>query len=93
MPLRVQHREPREAVTPADNETEVNGTQRVQMKGVLPWSVPEACRAGTRIFCSALVALVCPEQNIFSSPYTVFQFLCANRPARRDDSGAGSPGS
>jgi hypothetical protein len=39
-------------------ETEVNGVQRVQMKGVLPWLVRWACRAGTREFCSALPALV-----------------------------------
>jgi len=30
---------------------------RAQMKGVLPWLVRWACHAGTRDFCSALVAL------------------------------------
>ncbi len=34
------------------------GTQRVHIKGVLPWLVRWACRAGTRDFCSALAALV-----------------------------------
>ncbi len=45
------------------------GTQRVQMKEVLPGLVRWACRAGTRYFCSALAALVGPVQNVFSSPY------------------------
>ncbi len=40
------------------------GTQRVQTKGVLPWLVRWACRAGTREFCSALAALVGPVQNV-----------------------------
>jgi hypothetical protein len=40
-------------------------TQRVQLKGVLPWLVHWACRAGTRDFCSALSALLGPVQNIF----------------------------
>ncbi len=39
------------------------GTQRVQMKGVLPWLVRWASRADTRDFCSALAALVGPVQN------------------------------
>jgi hypothetical protein len=30
------------------------------MKGVLPWLVRWACRAGTRNFCPALAALVGP---------------------------------
>jgi hypothetical protein len=37
------------------------GTQRIQMKRVLPW----ACRAITREFCSTLAALVGPVQNNF----------------------------
>ncbi len=41
------------------------GTQRGQMKGVLSWPVPWACRAGTRDFCSPLASLVGPLQNIF----------------------------
>jgi hypothetical protein len=36
------------------------------MKGVLPWLVRWACRAGTRDFCPALAALVSPIQNIFT---------------------------
>ncbi len=47
------------------------GTQRVQMKGVLPWLFRWACAAGTRDFCPALAALIGPVQNIFSSPYTI----------------------
>ncbi len=35
------------------------------MKGVLPWLVRWACRAGTRDFCSALAALIGPLQNVF----------------------------
>jgi hypothetical protein len=43
------------------------GTQRVQMKGVLPWLVRQACCAG-----SALAALVGPIYKIFfSSPCTI----------------------
>jgi hypothetical protein len=41
------------------------GTQRVQMKGVLPWLVHWSCRVGSKDFCSALAALVDPVQNIF----------------------------
>jgi hypothetical protein len=44
------------------------GTQRVQMKEVLPWMVRCACRADTRDFCSGLAVLVGPVQNIFSFP-------------------------
>jgi hypothetical protein len=40
-------------------------TQREQMKGVDPWLVRWACRAGTRDFCSAFIALVGPEQKMF----------------------------
>jgi hypothetical protein len=41
------------------------GTQRGQMKGVLYWLVCWGCQAGTSDFCSALAALVGPEQNFF----------------------------
>jgi hypothetical protein len=41
------------------------GTQSVQMKGVLPWLIRWACRAGPRDFCPALAALVGPVRNIF----------------------------
>jgi hypothetical protein len=47
------------------------GALRVQMKGVFPWLVHWAIRAGTRDFCPSLAALVGPVQNIFSSPYTI----------------------
>jgi hypothetical protein len=42
------------------------GTQRVQMKGDLPWLVRWASCAVTRDFCSALAALAGPVQSIFS---------------------------
>ncbi len=45
------------------------GTQGVQMKGVLPWLVCWALRAGTRDFCPALAALEGPVQNVFFSPH------------------------
>jgi hypothetical protein len=41
------------------------------MKGFLPSLVRWARHAGTRDFYPALVALVSPVQNIFSSPYTL----------------------
>ncbi len=49
------------------------GTQKVKMKGVLPWLVRWACRAGTRDFSPALTALLCPVQNIFF-PHNVHYF-------------------
>jgi hypothetical protein len=74
------------------------------MKGVLPWLVDWACRAGTRDFCSALAAQVGPVQNIFfltvhyftSTKYffphrTLFQFFCPRRPASWAGSRAESP--
>ncbi len=48
------------------------GTKRVKMKGVLPWLVSWACRAGTWYFWSALAALVGPVQNIFFFPLHYF---------------------
>ncbi len=39
------------------------GTQRVQMKGVLPWLVRWIRRRRTRDFCTALAALDGPVQN------------------------------
>ncbi len=42
------------------------GTQRVQVKVVLPWWAPWACRAGTRDFCPTLAALV-PTVHYFNS--------------------------
>ncbi len=41
------------------------GNQRVQMKGVLPWLVRWACRAGTRDFCPALAASRRPSTKYF----------------------------
>jgi hypothetical protein len=59
------------------------GTQRVQMKGVLPWLVRWARRAVTRDFNLVLAALVSPVQNIFSLTVDlVFQFMCPHRPAK-----------
>jgi hypothetical protein len=41
------------------------------------WLVQWSCRAGTRDFCLALVAVVSPVQTIFFSPYTMsFHFIC-----------------
>ncbi len=47
------------------------GTQRGQMKGVLPCLVRWSLHAGTRDFCPAWVARVSTVQNIFSSSYTI----------------------
>jgi hypothetical protein len=41
------------------------GTQKVQMKGVLPWLVFCACHDDRRDFCSALAVLVGTVRNIF----------------------------
>jgi hypothetical protein len=49
------------------------GTQRVQIKAVLPFWF--AGRAGTRDFCSALAALVGPVQNIFFLNRHYFNFF------------------
>ncbi len=56
-------------------ETEVNGDQRGQMKGVLPWLVPWACRGSTKDFCSALAALVGPVENIFFLTVHYFNYF------------------
>jgi hypothetical protein len=45
------------------------------MKGVLPCWVRWARHAGTRDFSPALVALVSPVQNIFSSQYTILIYV------------------
>jgi hypothetical protein len=44
------------------------------MKGLLPWLVRWARRAGTRDFYPALAALVSPVQNIFSPPGLLIEF-------------------
>ncbi len=67
------------------------GIQRVQMKGVLPWLVRWAHRAGTLNFCHALAALMGPVQNIFFPRRTLFQFICLHRPPSWAGSHAGSP--
>jgi hypothetical protein len=41
------------------------------MKGVLPWLVRWACRAGTRDFYPVLAALVGQVPSIFSSPFAI----------------------
>ncbi len=68
------------------------GTQRVQMKGALPWLVRWACRSSTRDFFTALATIVGPVQNIFfiTIRNTLFQFFCPHRPASRAGSRAGS---
>jgi hypothetical protein len=64
-------------------------TQRVQMKGTLPWLVPWAW--DTRGFSSALAAVVGPEQNMFFLTFKLFQFLCSHRPGSWAGSHTGSP--
>ncbi len=61
------------------------------MKGVLPWLVRRARRAGTRDCYPALAALVSPVQNIFLPYTTVFQSMCPYRPATWAGSRAGPP--
>jgi len=51
------------------------GTQRVQMKGVLPWLPGWACRASTRDFCSAWAALVGLIKNYFCSHRSLHQLF------------------
>jgi hypothetical protein len=45
------------------------------MRGVLPWLVRWACRAGTRDFCSALAALIGLVQHIFFLNVHFFNFF------------------
>ncbi len=71
-------------------ETEVKGSQRVQMKGVFPRLVRWACCVTTRYFFSVLVALVGPEQ-VFFPHRTLFQLFCHHRPESWAGSRAGSP--
>jgi len=49
-------------------------------KNTIPWLVRWACRAGTRIFCSALAALVSPVQKIFFPHRALFEFLYPHHP-------------
>ncbi len=62
-------------------ETEVNGDSEYKWKGSFLGFGSLGCRAGTRDFCHSLAALVGPVQNIFSLPYTLFQFICPHCPA------------
>ncbi len=66
------------------------GAQRVQMKGVPPWLVRWASRAGPRDFYPASAALVSLVQNIFFLAAHFFS-LCPQRPATRAGSRDGSP--
>ncbi len=50
------------------------GTQRLQIKGILPCLVRWTRRSGTRDFCPTLAALVSPAQNIFPHR-TLFQLI------------------
>ncbi len=56
------------------------GTLGVQMKGILPWLVRWARRAGTIVFCPALSALVYHVQNIIFPHRTLFHFVSPQRP-------------
>ncbi len=57
-------------------ENKVMGTQRVQMKGVLPWLVGWACNAGASDFCPAFVCSIRPSAKYFFSHHTLFQCIC-----------------
>ena len=65
------------------------GTQRVQIKGVLPWLVHWARRAITRDFYPAFASLVSSVQNLFL--LTVHHFnLCVPIGPHRPATWAGS---
>ncbi len=72
-------------------ETEANGdSKRTNEKGPsLIDSLGLSCRC--KRFCSALAALVGPEQNIRFPHRTLCQFLCPHRPESWAGSRAGSP--
>ncbi len=56
------------------------GTQRTQMKGVLPWLVHWSCHAGTRDFWPALAACSSrPSTKYFFPARTLFQCICPHR--------------
>jgi hypothetical protein len=68
------------------------GTQRVQIKGILPWLVCWARLAGTRDFYPALAALVSTVQHIFSLTFHYFNFyVFPSFPASWAGSRAGPP--
>ncbi len=82
-------RETREGWPLLTVETEVNGSQRGQMKGVLSCLV---CRAGTKDFCSASTALSWPSSNFFFHyPQYLNSFFPIAHAASWADSRAGSP--
>ncbi len=56
-------------VAPVENVKTKVSAWGLREKGVLPWLVRWACRAGTRDFCPALAALVSTVQNIFTVHY------------------------
>jgi hypothetical protein len=56
------------------------GAQRVEMRGILTWSVRWTRRAGTIDFCLALAALVSQYKILFSSPHT-FHFIWSLSPS------------
>ncbi len=62
-------------------ETEVMGTQRVQMKEVLGYMVRWTRHAGTADFCPALAALVSLIQNIVFPRRTLFHFISPPSPS------------
>jgi hypothetical protein len=66
------------------------GTQRVQMKRVLPWLVRWACRAGTIDFYHALAALVGPVHYFFHNIYYLNSFVPIAQQAGQAGSRAGS---
>ncbi len=55
------------------------GTQRVQMKGSLPWLVRWADLAGTRDFLSCLSCSSRPGTKYFFPHRTLFQFIWPHR--------------
>jgi hypothetical protein len=66
------------------------GTKEVHMKGLLPWMVHWARRAGPLDFCPALAALFGPVKLLFPHR-TLFHFIRPHRPARWAGSSAESP--
>jgi hypothetical protein len=61
------------------------------MKGVHPWLVRWARRAGKTIVCSALAALVSPVQNTIFLTSHLFTLFSPHRPTTCAGSRAGSP--
>jgi hypothetical protein len=63
-------------------ETVANRDSRSSYERILPWLVDQARRAGTIDFSSALVALVGPVENIFSSLHNISLQLSQGVPKR-----------